>query len=156
MSIAADPNTGGYWLTTSNGQRYNFHAPFYGSTATTALPRRWSASPPTPAPAGTADDLERILLRLNRNTDPPSTGNVAIGNGGNTYYLLTTSAAGRRSATQTHRQHPKFLAAGQRADHIDSVGVRLNPVSEQRRQGAKARAECRQRLLWRWGYALQP
>jgi len=37
-AMAVDPATSGYWLTTPNGNIYNFNAPWYGSTAGTALP----------------------------------------------------------------------------------------------------------------------
>ncbi len=38
VGIAADPATGGYWLVTSAGNVFDYHAPFFGSLAGHALP----------------------------------------------------------------------------------------------------------------------
>ena len=38
VSMDVDPSTGGYWVATSRGNVYRFHAPFYGSTARQRLP----------------------------------------------------------------------------------------------------------------------
>jgi len=38
VGVAADPDTGGYWLTTTAGNVFGFHAPFLGSLAGRRLP----------------------------------------------------------------------------------------------------------------------